>query len=163
MVFFSKIFGKKETAVEKIFAPMEGLTVSITEVPDPTFAEKMMGDGIAIIPSDGRVCAPCDGRVEIMFDTGHAVSMISDGGTELLIHVGLETVTLGGKPFRIHVQSGDWVKRGQLLLEVDLEAVKAAGLNTITPVVVCNTDDYASLTVMTDRKVTGEDVILELE
>lgn len=162
MGLLGKLFRKNQAAEEKIYAPMAGRTVSITDVPDPVFAEKMVGDGVAIIPSAGRVCAPCNGRVETMFDTGHAISMVSDFGAELLIHVGLETVTLEGRPFRIHVQSGDRVKKGQLLMEVDLEAVRTAGLNAITPVVICNCDKFTSVHALTEVEVTGEDIIIEL-
>ena len=78
----------------------------VTEVPDPTFAEGMLGEGIAILPTDGKVCAPCNGTVETMFDTGHAVSIAAENGAEILIHVGLETVGLGGKCFKVHVKNG---------------------------------------------------------
>ena len=139
MGFFGKLFGKK---LEGIYAPIAGKAVAITEVPDPTFAEGMLGNGIAIEPADGKVYAPCDATVDMMFDTGHAVNLVTESGAEILIHVGLETVGLEGKPFTVHVQNGDKVKKGQLLIEADLEAIKAAGLSTITPVLICNTDDY---------------------
>ena len=163
MGFFDKLFSKKEQFVDnQIFAPIEGQAVDIAEVPDPTFAEKLLGNGIAIIPVDGRVYAPCDGTIDTMFHTGHAVSMTSNTGAELLIHVGLETVSLDGKPFKIHVKSGDRVKQGQLLIEADLAAIKAAGLNTITPVVVCNTDDYSTFNTTTGQAVTKTDMVIEL-
>ena len=117
MGFFDKLFGKK---LEGIYAPIAGKAVAITEVPDPTFAEGMLGNGIAIEPADGKVYAPCDATVDMMFDTGHAVSLVTESGAEILIHVGLETVGLEGKPFTVHVQNGDKVKKGQLLIEADL-------------------------------------------
>ena len=159
MGFFDKLFGKK---VDALCAPIAGKAVPVTEVPDPTFAEGMLGNGIAIIPTDGKVCAPCDATVDMMFTTGHAVSLVADFGAEILIHVGLETVGLEGKPFTIHVQNGDKVKKGQLLMEVDLEAVKAAGLNTITPMLICNTDDYSTFNTKTGKDVTTDDVVIEL-
>jgi len=159
MGFFDKLFGKK---VDALCAPIAGKAVPVTEVPDPTFAEGMLGNGIAIIPTDGKVCAPCDATVDMMFTTGHAVSLVADFGAEILIHVGLETVGLEGKPFTIHVQNGDKVKKGQLLMEVDLEAVKAAGLNTITPMLICNTDDYGTFNTKTGKDVTTDDVVIEL-
>ena len=125
MGFFDKLFGKK---LEGIYAQIAGKAVAITEVPDPTFAEGMLGNGIAIEPADGKVYAPCDATVDMMFDTGHAVSLVTDSGAEVLIHVGLETVGLEGKPFTVHVHNGDKVKKGQLMIEVDLNAVKEAGL-----------------------------------
>ena len=121
MGFFKKLFGKK---TDDFYAPMAGKAVPITEVPDPTFAEGMLGNGIAIEPAEGKVYAPCDATVDMMFTTGHAVSLVADCGAEVLIHVGLETVSLEGKPFTIHVANGDKVKKVQLLIEVDLEAVK---------------------------------------
>ena len=159
MGFFKKLFGKK---TDDFYAPMAGKAVPITEVPDPTFAEGMLGNGIAIEPAEGKVYAPCDATVDMMFTTGHAVSLVADCGAEILIHVGLETVGLEGKPFTIHAANGDKVKKGQLLIEVDLEAVKAAGLNTITPMLICNTDDYPTFNTFVGKDVTNEDVVIAL-
>ena len=91
MGFFKKLFGKK---LDGLYAPMAGKAVPVTEVPDPTFAEGMLGNGVAVIPTDGKVYAPCDATVDMMFETGHAVSLVADCGAELLIHIGLETVAL---------------------------------------------------------------------
>ena len=159
MGFFTKLFGKK---TDDLYAPMAGKAVSITQVPDPTFAEGMLGNGIAIEPADGKVYAPCNATVDMMFSTGHAVSLIADCGAEVLIHVGLETVSLEGKPFTIHVANGDKVTKGQLLMEADLEAIKAAGLNTITPMVICNTDAYSTFNTLVGKDVTNDDVVIEL-
>ena len=159
MGFFKKLFGKP---VDTLCAPMAGKAVAITEVPDPTFAEGMLGNGIAIIPAEGKVYAPCDATVDMMFPTGHAVSLIADFGAEILIHVGLETVGLEGKPFTVHVANGDKVKKGQLMIEVELDAVKAAGLNTITPMLICNTDDYPTFNTFVGKDVTNGDVVIEL-
>ena len=159
MGFFKKLFGKK---TDDFYAPMAGKAVPITEVPDPTFAEGMLGNGIAIEPAEGKVYAPCDATVDMMFTTGHAVSLVADCGAEILIHVGLETVGLEGKPFTIHAANGDKVKKGQLLIEVDLEAVKAAGLPTITPMLICNTDDYSTFNTFVGKDVTNEDVVIAL-
>ena len=159
MGFFDKLFGKK---LEGIYAPIAGKAVAITEVPDPTFAEGMLGNGIAIEPTDGKVYAPCDATVDMMFDTGHAVSLVTDSGAEILIHVGLETVSLEGKPFDVKVASGDKVKKGQVLMIADLEAIKAAGLPTITPVLICNTDAYPTFKTHVGKNVTNDDVVIEL-
>ena len=97
-----------------------------------------------------------------MFETGHACSLVAENGAEILIHVGLETVGLGGKCFKVHVNNGQKVKKGQLMFEADLEDIKAAGLNTITPVLVCNVDDFASLNGHTGNAVTNADVVIEL-
>ena len=159
MGFFKKLFGKK---TDDFYAPMVGKAVPITEVPDPTFAEGMLGNGIAIEPAEGKVYAPCDATVDMMFTTGHAVSLVADCGAEILIHVGLETVSLEGKPFTVHVANGDKVTKGQLLLEADLEAIKAAGLPTITPMLICNTDEYPTYNTFVGKDVTNEDVVIAL-
>lgn len=159
MGFFKKLFGKN---TDDFYAPMAGKAVPISEVPDPTFAEGMLGNGIAIEPSEGKVYAPCDATVDMMFTTGHAVSLVADNGAEILIHVGLETVSLEGKPFTVRAANGDKVKKGQLLIEVDLDAVKAAGLPTITPMVVCNTDEYPTFDTFVGKDVTNEDVVIAL-
>ena len=163
MGFFDKLFGKSEKVNgNHIYAPVAGKVVPITEVPDPTFAEGMLGNGVAIIPSDGKVCSPVDGVVETMFDTGHACCLKSATGAEILIHVGLETVGLNGEPFKVAVKNGDQVKKGQLLMEADLEFIKGAGLPIITPVVICNTDDYTKFNTYVDKDVTNADVVIEL-
>ncbi len=163
MGFFSNLFSKKEQVnPNHIFAPMAGKAVPITEVPDPTFSEGLLGNGVAIIPTDGKICAPCDATVETMFDTGHAVSLSTANGAELLIHVGLETVGLNGAPFTVHVKNGDKVKKGQLLFEADLAAIQAAGLPIITPVLVCNCDDFATFNPITGKDVTNADVVIEM-
>ena len=164
MGFFDKLFSKGDKVkANAIYAPLSGKAVPITEVPDPTFAEGMLGNGIAIIPDNGKVVAPCDATVETMFETGHAVSLSAANGAEVLIHVGLDTVSLKGAPFTIHVKNGDTVKKGDLLMEADLEAIKAAGLNIITPVLVCNSDDFGTFKTSTGCDVTASsDVVIEL-
>ncbi len=159
MGFFAKLFSKP---MDEIFAPLNGTCVPISEVPDPTFAEGMLGNGIAIKPTDGKVYAPCDATVDMMFTTGHAVSLLADFGAEILIHVGLETVSLEGKPFTVHVENGQKVKKGDLLMEADLAAIAEAGLNTITPVLVCNSADYPTFKTNTGKDVTGTDVVISL-
>ena len=163
MGFFSKLFGKAEEKNDNaLYAPIAGQAVAITEVPDPTFAEGMLGNGVAIIPTEGKVYAPCNATVDMMFTTGHAVSLVADSGAEILIHVGLETVGLEGKPFTVHAQNGQKVKKGDLLIEADLEAIKAAGLPVITPVVICNSDDYTTFKTFTGKAVTNADAVIEL-
>lgn len=166
MGIFSKLFGKANEAPvfdgNKLYAPMNGRAVPLTDVPDPTFAECLLGNGIAIVPSDGKVYAPTDGVVETMFDTGHALCMTSNTGVEILIHVGLETVGLNGAPFKIHCKNGDTVKKGQLLLEADLDAIRAAGLPIITPVLVCNNYDYPTFDTVTGKFVTNDDIVISV-
>ena len=163
MGFFSNLFSKKEIVnPNDMYAPLVGQVVPVSEVPDPTFAEGMLGNGVAIIPTDGKVYAPCDATVETMFSTGHAVSLSAANGAELLIHVGLETVGLNGAPFTVHVKDGDKVKKGQLMFEADLDAIKAAGLPIITPFLVCNSDEYTTFEVTTGKDVTNADVVIKL-
>lgn len=173
MSFFQKLFGKSDEPVQaapqqpagpvQIYAPVEGEAVPVSEVSDPTFGEKILGDGIAIKPAVGKVVAPCDGTVDMMFETGHAVSLTSEAGAEILIHVGLDTVSLKGKHYTIHAHNGDKVKKGDLLIEFDVEAIKAEGFDVITPVVICNTDDYTAIETHTGKPVVTGDLILELK
>lgn len=163
MGLFDKLFGKKEEInPNHVYAPMAGEAVDISQVPDPTFSSGAMGNGIAIQPTDGKVCSPVNGTVDMMFDTGHAVTLVSDNGIEILIHVGLETVGLNGAPFQVKVQNGQKVKQGDILMIADLDAIKAAGLPTITPVLICNTDDYTTFNTSTGKAVTNADVVIEL-
>ena len=153
------LFKKKKTEY-LLGAPAKGKAVPLSEVNDPTFSEGMLGQGVAVIPSEGKIYAPIDGEVGMVFDTLHAVSLTADCGAEVLIHVGLDTVKMNGDGFVGHVQAGDKVKKGDLLLEVDLEKVKAAGYDTITPMLICNTDDYASVEGLSGKDVQpGDDVI----
>ena len=155
--FFKKKESKESGYV--LGSPVKGKAVPLTEVNDPTFAQEMLGKGVAVIPSEGRIFAPADGKVDMVFDTLHAVSMVTDFGAEILIHLGLDTVKMKGEGFQGHVKSGDQVKKGDLLLELDLEKVKAAGYDTITPMIVCNTPDYASVEVLAGKEVAvGDDV-----
>ena len=154
------LFRKKEKN-NVIGSPVKGKAVPLKEVSDPTFAEEMLGKGAAVIPEDGKFYAPADGEIGMVFDTLHAVSMTTDFGAEILIHIGLDTVKMQGEGFTGHVKAGDHVKKGDLLLEVDLEKVKAAGYDTITPVLVCNTPDYASVEGIGSAQVNaGDDLII---
>ena len=154
------LFRKKEKN-NVIGSPVKGKAVPLKEVSDPTFAEEMLGKGAAVIPEDGKFYAPADGEIGMVFDTLHAVSMTTDFGAEILIHIGLDTVKMKGEGFTGHVKAGDHVKKGDLLLEVDLEKVKAAGYDTITPVLVCNTPDYASVEGIGSAQLNaGDDLII---
>lgn len=130
--------------VEKIqiLSPATGTVKDITEVPDKTFADKILGDGAAVIPEEGKIFAPADGTVVNIMDTKHGIMFQTAQGVELLIHIGLETVNLNGKYFTSHVENGAQVKAGDLLVEFDLDAIKKEGYDPITPVVVTNGDDY---------------------
>ena len=118
MGFFDKLFKKEEPAAPvapQLYAPATGEAIPLEEVKDPAFSQGILGQGVGIKPAEGKILAPCDGTVAQMFDTGHAVSMETSFGAEILIHVGLDTVELKGKGFKIHAKAGDKVKKGQLL------------------------------------------------
>lgn len=155
-------FLKKKDDGITIAAPVKGEAVALSEVSDPTFGEGMMGKGIAILPTEGKVYAPADGEISLLFDTLHAVSMVTTDGAEILIHIGLETVALKGDGFEGHVKTGDQVKKGDLLITVDLEKLKAAGYNTISPVVICNTDEFKDVQGIGKGQVQPGDPIIKI-
>lgn len=136
--------------VEKIelCAPVSGTVKALSDVPDKTFAEKVLGDGAAIVPEEGKVYAPADGTVANIMDSKHGIMFVTDNGAEVLIHIGLDTVNLKGKYFKSYVSDGDKVKKGTLLVEFDLEAIKGEGYNLITPMVVTNISDYIKAVCM---------------
>ena len=141
--------GAKEQEELGVPAPVAGEAVPLQQVPDPTFSEELLGKGGAIIPSNGRIVSPVAGKVLGIFRTSHAVTLQADNGAEILIHIGLDTVKLAGACFTPHVTKGQQVQPGDLLIEADLEGIKAAGYNTITAVLVCNTDEFSSVTAAT--------------
>ena len=147
MGFLSKLFGKEEVKTEELVLKsyMKGKVVDITEVPDPVFAQKMMGDGFAIIPEEGKLISPVAGEIIQVFPTKHAFG-IKAGEVELLIHVGLETVSMKGEGFDVKVSAGDRVEVGQTLLTYDLELEKAK--DVITPCVVTNMDAIEGINVL---------------
>lgn len=120
----------------KILAPMTGTAVDLSEVPDRIFTEKVFGDGLAIIPKEGKIVSPVDGVVTKILETGHFYGVTTEDGVEVLVHVGLETVALNGKCFEIYVKEGDKVKAGDLIAKADLEFIKETGRNSITPVII---------------------------
>lgn len=153
-------FFKNRSKKNVICSPCNGKVVPVTEVPDPTFSEKIIGDGMAVIPSDGMIYAPADGEITAVFDTLHAFAMTTVNGAEILIHVGLETVSLKGEPFTSHISVGDKVKKGDLMMEVDLDKIKESGMNTITPVLVANTADYSEIKLIRNGEVLHGDQVL---
>lgn len=159
MGFFGKLFG---TSVCYIGAPVAGNAVALHQVDDPAFAAGLLGKGVAIEPSEGRIVAPCDGKVDMIFETAHAVTLTNDYGTEILIHVGLDTVNLKGKHYTAHVKGGETVKKGQLLIEFDLQAIKEAGYDTITPVVICNSDAYRTISTHSGKPVVAGEAVIKV-
>ena len=150
---------QKSTAVltgkVEIEAPVKGKVIPLTEVKDNTFATGILGEGFAIVPSEGKVYAPFDGVCENLFDTLHAIGITSDNGIEMLIHVGLETVALKGEPFKAHIGNGEHFKKGALLLEFDIDAIQKAGCEIQTPVIITNAEELGGVTVENERLVIG--------
>ena len=144
-------------------ACLNGTVVPLAEVKDEAFASGALGDGIAIEPIDGELVAPADGEISSTFETHHAVGMTTVDGAELLMHIGIDTVKLGGKHFTYLVNEGDKVKKGQPLIRFELEAIKAEGYPVTTPLIVCNTDDYAAVAAKASGTVKQGDVLLELK
>lgn len=143
-----------------IYSPLEGEMVPLAQVNDPTFAEGMLGDGVAIKPNAGEVRAPFQGVVSTVFPTKHAIGLVSEDGIELMIHVGLNTVELQGTPYTLHVKDGDKIETGQLLVTFDMQAIQNAGYETITPVIVLNTGNYAEVRTENPGEVKGMDKII---
>ncbi|ASA25331.1 beta-glucoside-specific PTS transporter subunit IIABC [Paenibacillus donghaensis] len=147
---------------EKALSPLSGQVVPLSEVPDPAFASEAMGKGIAIEPSAGRVVAPFDGTVTVAFKKKHALAVVSDQGAEILVHVGIDTVKLNGEYFTSHVKEGDRVAAGQLLLEFDVDQIRAAGYPTVTPIIVTNTMDYADVLPLVQGQVQEQEELLRI-
>ena len=158
-----KELGEAKEIDNNIYAPVEGETVELTKVEDEVFSSLAMGNGIAINPSKGEVKAPLDGEVTVLFPTGHAIGIKGDNGAEVLIHVGMDTVTLNGEGFDIKVKQGDRVKKGQVLVNFDIDFIKSKNLSTITPVIVTNTSSLKEVVPHDTGKVTNDDVIINVK
>ena len=154
---------KIETGRMSILAPLSGLAVPLEQVPDDVFSQKILGDGIAIIPSDGKIYAPVTGEISNVMDTLHAYGFTSEDGLELLVHVGLDSVALKGEGFVSHVKTGDKVKAGQLVAEVDLKLLESKGVPTITPVLICEGAEEMSMTKAAGAVRAGRDAAITLE
>ena len=153
----------KEVRSAVLGAHMTGAVVALADVADEAFASGAMGDGIAIEPTVGKLYAPADGVIETVFETKHAVGMTTDDGVELLLHIGIDTVKLGGKHFEAHVAPEQTVKKGDLLVSFDMDAIKAAGYPLTTPMIICNTDDYASINTLATGSVNHDVDLLSVQ
>lgn len=140
-----------ESLSEEVNQPIEGKIIPLNQVEDDAFSQEVLGKGIAIVPSKGKVYAPFDGTVITLFPTKHAIGIVSDNGCEVLIHIGMNTVQLNGKYFTSHVQQGDKVKKGQLLVEFDIDHILQEGYNIETPVIITNTKDYSNINTNTNK------------
>lgn len=146
-----------------ITSPVEGKVIPLTEVKDPTFSQEILGKGAAIIPEKGVVYAPFDGKVDAVFETGHALGLVSEDGVELLVHVGIDTVNLKGKYFTPKKKSGDIMKKGDILLEFDIDKIKADGYDVTTPIIISNTEQFAKVKACEDKVVTKESKLLSVQ
>ena len=153
---------EKEKSQSVVYAPLTGKAVPLEQVPDPVFSEKVLGDGVAIIPEDGRIVSPVDGQIESVAETGHAYGFSTEDGLELLVHVGLETVSLKGECFKVHVKEGDQVKKGDLVAEVDLKYLAEKNINPITPVLICSDIDDQDLKCAEGGVEAGKTAVLML-
>ena len=146
-----------------ITSPVKGKVIPLTEVKDSTFAQEILGKGAAVIPEKGVVYAPFDGKVDAVFETGHALGLVSEDGVELLVHVGIDTVNLKGKHFTPKKKSGDTMKKGDILLEFDIDKIKADGYDVTTPIIISNTEQFAKVKACEDKVVTKESKLLSVQ
>lgn len=151
------------TDSEVVVAPCDGKVGLLSETPDETFASEMMGKGLVIFPTSNKFYAPVDGKVSFVFGTKHAIGMVSDKGTEILLHIGIDTVTLNGEGYTIHVENGQVIKKGDLLAEVDLDFIMSKGLSTATPIVFTNLEQDSKLKVLKMGEVKANDAIIEVQ
>lgn len=150
-------------AVKTVASPLVGQVIPLSEVNDPVFASEAMGKGCAVIPTEGKVYAPFDGTIVGLLDSHHAVGIESENGIEILIHVGMDTVKLNGKHFTCHIEDGQHVKCGQLLLEFDIDTIKKEGYEVVTPIVITNSDEFTEITTEAAGQVKNGDELLKLK
>ncbi|MDD7739344.1 MAG: glucose PTS transporter subunit IIA [Lachnospiraceae bacterium] len=150
-------FMEKEAEQKQIVltAYMNGTVIPLERVEDEVFSQKILGEGAAIEPEEGKLYSPCDGKVAMIFDTKHAINLISDEGCEILLHIGIDTVKLGGKYFNVHVSDGQTIQKGDLLISFDLEGIRSEGYQTTTPLIICNTDDYHRIETIDTGKISA--------
>ncbi len=157
-----KLFHKMNHGEKTILAPQTGRIISVEEIPDPAFSGKVLGDGLGIIPTENEVLAPVSGTVIEVADTLHAICLEGDGnGLEILIHLGLDTVKLKGRGFTCHVKEGQHVSAGDLLMEMDIEQIKLAGYNTVSPFIITNPDQAKNLSMSSGNAVAGKTVLMK--
>lgn len=144
-----------------IYSPIEGETAPLSEVPDPAFSKEILGKGVAIRPSEGRVVSPVKGKIAALFETKHAVGIVSEDGAEVLIHIGLDTVKLGGLHYTAHVNTGDQVNIGDLLIEFDMEKIKEAGYDITTPVIISNSGNFEDVIGLTGKMVGEKEPLIK--
>ncbi len=143
-----------------LYSPLKGEAIPLSEVKDEAFSSKALGDGIAIIPTEGKLYSPFNSHVEMTFPTGHAIGLVDENGVEVLIHIGMDTVQLEGKYFNLKTETGKKIKKGDLLIEFNTDSIKEAGYDITTPIVITNTGDYLDIVSIKDSFVNdGEEII----
>lgn len=166
-MFFKKLFGKKTEEVAQndvLVSPLTGKLVALEDVPDPVFSQKMMGEGLAVDPSEGVLVAPIDAEVLQVFPTKHAIGLKTANNTEILMHIGLETVSMNGEGFEAFVKEGDKVKKGDKLITFNLDLIREKAKSTITPIIITNTADMEKIEKTTTASlVKGETSLLTIE
>jgi glucose-specific phosphotransferase system IIA component len=148
---------------KKVFAPVNGLVLPITQSADPAHQQEAVGKGVCFMPLGGKIFAPFNGTVEMVFNTKHAIGLKSDDGVEMLIHCGIDTVKLEGKGFTVHVKEGDKIKTGDLILEYDKDIIESSGFSLETQVIVTNYDEYKAITQAKSGDCAVGDIILYVE
>ncbi|MCK5818426.1 MAG: PTS glucose transporter subunit IIA [Psychromonas sp.] len=162
MGFFDMFKGKSKSVTIDIIAPLSGEIIAIEDVPDVVFAEKIVGDGIAIRPTGNKMVAPCDGEIGKIFETNHAFSLESDTGVELFVHFGIDTVELRGEGFTRIAQEGQKVKMGDVIIEFDLALLTEKAKSILTPVIISNIDEVKELQKMSGEVSVGVDPVLKI-
>ena len=154
---------RKKVDVFEVVTPIEGICIPITAVMDEVFAKKMMGDGFAVEPANGNIVSPVSGTVSSIFPTKHALGIVTEAGLEVLVHIGLDTVSLEGKPFTVHVAEGQKVAAGDLLVTADLDAIRVAGRETSTVVVFTNGDAIKSVKLEKTGSLAAKTAVAKVE
>lgn len=152
-----------DAKTETLYSHLSGTVVKLEDVEDEVFSAKVLGDGIAVEPSEGKLFAPCNGKVDMVFDTKHAVNLVSNSGCEILLHIGIDTVKLNGEFFETYVTDGQQINKGDLLISFDIDGIKKAGYKTTTPMIICNTDDYNSISAVAKGSISAGEKILEIK
>ena len=153
---------RQQTKMREIYSPLCGTVIPIEKVSDETFAAKILGEGVAILPSRGEVYAPFDGTVEMLYETRHAIGLKNAAGIELLIHIGINTVELAGECYKAYVSDGDTIHKGDLLIRFDMEGIREAGCSLVTPVILTNSDDFDEIRFVRSGDVDNRDVLIRL-
>ncbi len=154
---------KKESQSITLYSHLNGNVVNLEDVEDEAFSSKVLGDGIAVEPTEGKLYAPCDGKVDMVFDTKHAINIVSSERCEILLHIGIDTVKLNGEFFEAHVSDGQEIHKGDLLITFDIDGIRNAGYKTTTPMIICNTDDYSEVSAAASGSISAGEKIINIK